>query len=115
MVTREHCAMLAGGEDLDAAIGANPKLLVLVYADWCPFSLAFLPDFLRRSNDGGPAFARVLADDRDPGIACYKVEVYPSILYFENGRLADRLDGIPGSGLNRLRFEDFIHRCGAAR
>jgi hypothetical protein len=41
----------------------------------------------------------------------YEVEVFPTVLFFENGAVSKRLDGIPGVGLTEKHLVDFIAAC----
>jgi len=38
----------------------------------------------------------------------YAVNIYPSIIFFHNGAITKRLDGIPGRGLQAKQFKQFI-------
>ena len=42
----------------------------------------------------------------------YEVKVVPTALYFENGKVVKRLDGVLGKGLNEKDFVEFIKDCG---
>jgi thioredoxin 1 len=107
----ETCVLVPGARELEAAIASNERLMVLFYASWCPFSRAFLGIYQKYAADGGPCYVRILVDDGDPVAEKYGIDVYPTVLYFEKGRLAKRLDGAYHRGLTRGQLEDFASRC----
>ncbi len=108
----EACELLPGPDALEEAIRSNDRLFVLFYAEWCPFSRAFLPEFVDRAERGARCFRRILSDDNDPHVRKYRIEVYPTVLFFEHGQLARRLDGRYLKGLDRPGLEKFIEQCG---
>ena len=107
----DACILLDGIGDLDAAVASRDKLMVLVYASWCGFSQAFLPHFLAQAAAGEPCYARMISENDDPVVERYQVEVFPTVLFFEKGRLAHRLDGVFHRGLTRGQLQDFARRC----
>jgi len=107
----DACALLGGPEDLDAALRSRDKLMVLFYADWCPFSQAFLKTFRSHAAAGDPCYARVVVDNGDPLVEKYAIEVFPTVLFFEKGRPIHRLDGAFHRGLSEGQLKDFARRC----
>jgi len=105
------CIVLDSAAELDEAVGTRDKLMVLVYASWCPFSQAFLKTYLDHAASGDPCYARIVVDDDDPLVDKYSIEVFPTVLFFEKGRLANRLDGLYHQGLSQAQLEDFARRC----
>jgi thiol-disulfide isomerase/thioredoxin len=84
--------------------------LVLFYATWCPFSRRFLPHF-EAYAEAHPDECRIVKADDDPAVCDeYGVEVYPTVLSFKNGKLHQRLDGIPGVGLSQRQLDDFCRK-----
>jgi thioredoxin-like negative regulator of GroEL len=41
----------------------------------------------------------------------YQIEVYPTIIFFENGKPLHRLDGDSGIGLYEQQFRELIRVC----
>jgi len=41
----------------------------------------------------------------------YHVEVFPTVIFFEKGKVSKRLDGIHGVGLTEQQFRDLIRVC----
>jgi thioredoxin-like negative regulator of GroEL len=107
----DACILLGGPKDLDAAIRSRVKLMVLFYATWCPFSRAFLTTYLSHAAAGDPCYARVIVEDGDPLVEKYEVDVFPTVLFFEKGRLVQRLDGAYHRGLSEGQLKDFARRC----
>jgi thioredoxin 1 len=107
----DSCVLLGGSGELEAAIRSRDKLMVLFYASWCPFSQAFLGTYLEHAAAGDPCYVRILVDTGDPVAVKYAIEVFPTVLFFEKGKLAERLDGGYHRGLSRGQLEDFARRC----
>jgi len=107
----EACVRIESEAELDNAVASRDKLMVLFYATWCPFSQAFLKTYHRHAAAGDPCYARFVVDDGDPVVAKYGIEVFPTVLFFENGRPAGRLDGIYHRGLTAGQLEKFARRC----
>jgi len=107
----EACIVLDTAAELEEAVRNRDKLMVLVYASWCPFSQAFLKTYLDHAASGDPCYARIVVDDDDPLVEKFSIEVFPTVLFFQNGRLARRLDGVYHQGLSQAQLEDFARRC----
>jgi thioredoxin 1 len=88
-------------QDLDNELQSR-KVLAIFYSTWCPFCNRFLPVF--NSQMGNKKFeniVHVILDDNDnPLWDKYNVSAVPTIIYFENGKICDRLDARRGVGLN---------------
>jgi len=102
-------------KDLDVELKKSKKVLALFYASWCPFSQAFLPAYADLAVPGDPCYVRILSNDDDAHVEKYGIEVYPTVLYFEKGKLAKRLDGRYLLGLSRKKFETFVGQCQAGK
>jgi thioredoxin-like negative regulator of GroEL len=107
----DPCVLLGNNSELEAAIKSRDKLMVLFYASWCPFSQAFLGTYRQHAAAGDPCYMRILVDDGDPLAAKYSIDVFPTVLFFEKGRLVERLDGVYHRGLSQDQLEDFARRC----
>jgi thioredoxin 1 len=95
---------------LDEMLKAKERVIALFYASWCPFCVKFRPVFERRAESGGLSFL-VVKDDQETMGDRYSVEVVPTVLFFEKGKVSKRLDGFLGVGLNEKQLTDFIHTC----
>jgi thiol-disulfide isomerase/thioredoxin len=98
-------------EELDECLKANPKLAVLFYASWCPFSRRFLPIFEKHSTGKDKHYRRIIIDELEDLVDKYEIEVYPTVLYFENGKVTKRLDGIHEIGLDKEQLAEFVADC----
>jgi thioredoxin-like negative regulator of GroEL len=77
-------------------------VIVLFCASWCPFSQRFLAAFEKFSKSSHEGCLRIVTDDK-PGLCeKYKVDVVPTVLVFEKGRVIKRLDGAGGVGLSEF-------------
>ena len=88
------------GYDLVEVLKSKDKAVVLFYASWCPFSQRFLPIFERYAKNKTLTCLRVVTDDKASLCEKYSVDVVPTVLLFEKGKVRKRLDGVSGVGLN---------------
>ncbi len=107
----DACVLIGSEAELEAAVASRDKLMVLFYATWCPFSRAFLATFREHAAAGDPCYARIVVDDGDRLVAKYGIEIFPTVLFFERGELARRLDGVYHRGLTRGQLEGFARQC----
>ncbi len=110
----DSCVLVQSPEALEEALRSRDRLMVLFYAAWCPFSRAFLPIYRKQAAAGEPCYVRVLVDGGDVLTEKYSIEIYPTVLYFEKGKVVNRLDGIYHRGLSKGELEDFARRCAVA-
>ena len=95
--------------DFDEILKSKERVFVLFYASWCPYSKRFLPIFDKFSQDNTRKCVSIMIDDKASLSDKYSVEIVPTVLIFENGKVSKRLDGKPGSGLNEKQLLDL---CG---
>jgi thioredoxin 1 len=96
--------------DLIKALGESERVIALFYASWCPFCTRFLPVFLQQAEQAGRPFLLV-KDDQEAMAGAYSVKIYPTVLFFENGAVAKRLDGAPHVGLDEKQLTEFLSQC----
>ncbi|MBM4313594.1 MAG: hypothetical protein FJ122_06690 [Deltaproteobacteria bacterium] len=106
----DPCVHIGSEKDLKEILRTRNKVIALFYASWCPFCVRFLPIFRKRAVLDGQYFA-IVQDDGDTLGNPYSVEILPTLIFFENGAVSKRLDGISGIGLNETQFEDFVKSC----
>ncbi len=99
-------------EEFQELIKDARGVFVMVYPSWCHYSLDFLPVFENFATDKTRSCARVIVDDLRGIDNRYDINVYPTVLYFKDGKLAKRLDGVSGVGLDERKLKDFVSRCG---
>jgi thioredoxin-like negative regulator of GroEL len=94
-----------GLDDLQKSKG---RVVVLFYASWCPFSQRFLPVFEKYARGKLDSCLRIVTDDKAGLCEKYQVDVVPTVLIFENGKVTRRLDGVQGVGLSEKQLRDFV-------
>jgi thioredoxin 1 len=104
------CALVNNHRDLSEMLRTGDRLLALFYASWCPFCRKFLPVFEKHAEKDGPHFVLV-QDDQETLADRYAVKVYPTVLFFENGVVSKRLDGVSGVGLEEEQLTQFADLC----
>jgi len=110
MSSDDKCVLVDNEHDLNEIVQAQGRVIALVYASWCPFCRRFLPVFQQQSQEKQRHFLRV-QDDRETVAEKYEIDVFPTLLFFEDGAVVKRLDGAPGAGLNEKQLTDFIQLC----
>ncbi|MDD5168218.1 MAG: thioredoxin family protein [Syntrophales bacterium] len=110
MNDEDDCVLVREEHELDEILSLRAQVIALVFASWCPFCTRFLPVFLSHVAKGEPFFLRIQDDDEKVADR-YSIEVFPTVLFFEKGKVVRRLDGIPGTGLNEKQLTDFIELC----
>jgi thioredoxin 1 len=96
---------------LEDILKSKEKVIVLFYASWCPFSQRFLPLFEKFAKDKKRRCSRIVTDDKNSLCEKYSVDVVPTVLVFEKGKVTKRLDGVQGVGLSEKQFKDFVDTC----
>jgi thiol-disulfide isomerase/thioredoxin len=94
---------------LDDLLKSKGRVVVLFYASWCPFSQRFLPIFEKYSQDKTRTCLQVKTDDKASLCEKYSVEVVPTVLLFEKGKVKKRLDGVPGAGLDEKQLTNLTN------
>jgi thioredoxin 1 len=94
--------------NLDEVLKTKNRVYVLFYASWCPFSRKFLPIYEKYTQNSPTPCLRLMVDDRADLCDKYSIEVFPTVLFFENGKVSGRLDGEPGEGLNEKQLKSLL-------
>jgi thioredoxin 1 len=94
--------------DLEEALTSKCRVFVLFYASWCPFSQRFLPIFEKYSRENPENCLRVKTDDKAKLCEKYSVDVVPTVLLFEKGKVTKRLDGARGIGLEEKQLKRLV-------
>ena len=58
---------------------------------------------------------RILLDGNEALFDAHGIAVYPTVLFFEGGKVSKRLDGKHLAGLREKQLTDLIASCGKAR
>lgn len=110
MGTNESCASVNNLRDLEQALREKDRVIAMVYASWCPFCRRVLPVFEKQAREEQRQLLLV-ADDEEHVADLYGIDVFPTLILFDKGRVVKRLDGKPGIGLNDKQIADFIQSC----
>ena len=97
-------------DDFDKDLKSRNRIFVLFYASWCPFSQRFLPIFEEYSKTSPEVCMRVVIDDKPSLCERFSIEYYPTVLLFEKGKIARRLDAEPGVELNKKQLREFTNK-----
>lgn len=93
-------------------LDSEEPVLVLFHAPWCPYCRSYLPVF-RDAQDKGMRLAEVDIGDYDnPLWETYGIEVIPTMLLFQGGRVVARADGRYHIGLDRADLERMLKAAG---
>ena len=95
---------------LEELMKSKNKVVALFYASWCPFSQRFLPTFEKYSKGRPENCLRIVTDDKPSLCEKYEVDVVPTVLMFEKGKVTKRLDGAAGIGLSEKQLLDFVSK-----
>ena len=87
---------------------SKTKFVTLFYASWCPFSRRFLPIYQKCAVNIPFPCLSLMVDDQEDLCDKYDIDVYPTVLLFENGEVANRLDGKPGEGLSEKQLRKML-------
>ncbi|MGO9137242.1 MAG: thioredoxin family protein [Syntrophales bacterium] len=110
MSASSKCTLVNNSHDLTEILRATNRVIALFYASWCPFCVRFLPIFKKHAEGEGRHFVSV-QDDQETIADQYSVKVYPTVLFFEDGVVSKRLDGVLGVGLDEKHLAEFINLC----
>jgi thiol-disulfide isomerase/thioredoxin len=108
---RHPCDKGDGTLDFDCVLRSGKGMFALFYADWCPYSMAFLPYFKKHAEVKGRNCVRVTIDDKESLFDKYNVEYMPTVIYFKDGKVANRLDSQPHVGLTEKQLLDLLDKC----
>jgi len=106
---------MAEEDKIEEQLNSKNQAFVLFYESWCPFSQRFLPVFNRFAENQTRECIKVVADFKSNVCDKYSVEVFPTVLFFEKGKVAKRLDGEAGEGLNQAKLEAFAKNVSLMR
>jgi thioredoxin 1 len=95
---------------LGEEIKSKDKAIVLFYATWCPFSRHFLPIFTEYSKSSPKECLRVVVDEEPELCDEYGIEIYPTVLMIENGKIYKRLDSEPHVYLTKEQLKKFTEK-----
>jgi thiol-disulfide isomerase/thioredoxin len=99
--------------DFDFQINKKSRVLALFYTSWCPFCRRFMQIFKEDTNQN--SFDTVLCvkldDYSNPLWEDYSIDNVPAVIYFDKGRVAQRIDATSGIGLTKSQFSSLLVKC----
>lgn len=96
-------------EEFDSKVLDNStKTLVLFYADWCPYCAIFKPTFEEISSDKIQKKAALVNEDENPLWDRFDIQMVPTMIAFQNGKILTRRDAKSGIGLTRKDMESIV-------
>jgi thioredoxin-like negative regulator of GroEL len=110
MEEKISAATVNNNRALNKALAESDRIIALFYLSWCPFCARFLPVFQKQVEQSGRHFVLV-KDDQEAMGGDYSVKIYPTVLFFEKGTVAQRLDGAPRVGLDEQQLTEFLDQC----
>jgi len=110
MGTGETCASVSNLHDLEQALQTEDRVIAMVYVTWCPFCRKALPVFEKQAREE-KRHLLLVTDDEEHVADLYGIDIFPTLILFEKGRIVKRLDGQPGLGLHDKQIADFIQSC----
>jgi len=99
-------------KDFDAELAAGGERFVFFYSGWCHFCTSFLPSLEGHAKGSRVVFVKLCVDELPALEEHFCVEVVPSVLFFRDGKLVKRLDGVLGRGLSEEKLLSFAKECG---
>lgn len=103
----KHITQVEFPVEVSQATGA---VVVDFYATWCGScrQLAPLLDKLAESMTGKIKFFKINVDE-SPGLAQnYKIQSIPTVLFFKDGKLVDRITGLPAESDLQARLDSLV-------
>lgn len=82
-------------EDFDEFVRKYPKVVVDCWAPWCGPCRMLSPtiDAIAKDMKGRVAFAKLNTDENFSTAARFRIMSIPTLLFFKNGQLVDRMVG----------------------
>jgi thioredoxin-like negative regulator of GroEL len=111
MKNTNTCILINTEQELEHILKEKKSVFILFYAPWCGFSKRFLPIFEKCALDTSWQCYWMMVDKFPQLCESYQIEIYPTIIFFENGKPVHRLDGDVGMGLNEQQFRELIRVC----
>ncbi len=85
-------------------------IAVLFEAGWCPFCSRFMPIFESLHEAKVSSAIVDLSDLDNPLWETFRIEIVPTILLFNSGKIIQRYDGVAGQGLNVVIIKEIISK-----
>lgn len=92
-------------------------VVVDIYADWCGPCRVLAPLLEKYAElyASEVTFVKINLDEEPEIAEAYRVEAVPTLLFFQNGQLTDRITGIPPMQAMLTKLDDLARRTGNRR
>jgi thiol-disulfide isomerase/thioredoxin len=98
---------LTSRDFVEGKLNRTGVIVVMFYADWCPFCMFFKPQFEEYAKKGNTDFGEYnISHYDDPLWGQFQIKVVPSILVFKDGEIVKRKDGRLFRGLNKSDIDE---------
>jgi len=100
-------------KDFDNQINKKIKVLALFYTSWCPFCRSFMKIFKEEINKTFfDTLLCVKLDDYSVSLwEDYSIDYVPAVIYFNKGKVVQRIDATAGLGLTESQFANLLAKC----
>ena len=96
-------------EEFDSKVSNSGKTtLVFFYADWCPYCANFKPTFDEIKSDKIYKIGALVNEDENPLWDKFCIEMVPTMIAFQDGKILARRDAKRGIGLTRKDMESIV-------
>jgi len=111
-VSPENMDTFTDTHDLEEEVKQDKRVLVLFCASWCPFCRDFFDTFdeLAAKHHLDKTLRVYIDDDDNPLWEDYSIKSVPTVMLFERGKVARRLDSRLGSGLSERTFGEWLKK-----
>ena len=85
------------------------KVLVVFYAEWCPFCRKFIPLCIDKEKTAGiPLKAATLNEDDNPLWEKFNIKAVPTLIAFKDSKPIARRDARAGIGLDKTDLDSIL-------
>ncbi len=96
-------------EEFDSKVlNSKQKVLVLFYADWCPYCTNFKPTFEEINSNKIEKKAAIVNEDENPLWDRFNIQAIPTMIAFQDGKIIARIDAKKHIGLTRIDMESIV-------
>jgi thioredoxin 1 len=91
-------------------LSEGKRILVMFYADWCPFCQKFKRTFESFANSDKKIkfYSHMINDDDDPLWDRFSINTVPTLIAFDGDEIISRRDSKMGVGLNKTDIDSIL-------
>jgi thioredoxin-like negative regulator of GroEL len=99
-------------EQFDRILALGGNVLIMFYADWCPFCSRFKPFFESIADSKESLKCKMYGskvnDDDNPLWDRFSINAVPTVIAFNDGKILSRRDAKMGLGLNESDLHSIL-------